>query len=139
MRNPRSRVAAAAFCTVVAGAGLTACAQGSNPPSDFCKSVAGISSNLDQIQQTPISKAGLPTLQTQLTQLNEDTKSLAENTDPTYQKQADAVVQAAVPLKADVQAAVADPSNAHYRAVQSSLATYSSAVGDLTSATSSSC
>ena len=66
-------------------------------------------------------------------------KNLAANSVSEFSDEVDAVVKAAVPLKADVQAAVAAPSNDAYRAVQASLSTFKAAVDDLAKSSSSSC
>ena len=138
MRRPGSALAVVA-CTVLAAGGLTSCSQGDAAPADFCKSVDATDATLTQITSTPITKSGLPTLKTQLKQLDEGVQNLSANSVPEFSDEVDAVEKAAVPLKADVQAAVAAPSKDAYRAVQASLSTFEAAVDDLAKSSSSSC
>ncbi len=139
MRRPGSALVAVACCTVLAAGGLTSCSSEDAAPSDFCKSVDATDATLTQITSTPITKSGLPTLKTQLSQLDEAVQNLSANSVPEFSDEVDAVEKAAVPLKADVQAAVASPSNDAYRAVQASLSTFEAAVNDLAKSSSSSC
>jgi hypothetical protein len=134
------RLTAGLALTLVLGTqSLTACRAGDNPPSDFCKNVASLTSGLSTIDETPVSKATLPTLQSALKQVDAAVTALGDEANSEFATQIDAVEATGEKLKTSLQKTVAAPSIPGYRTVQADRAAFSASVDDLSKSSTSSC
>jgi hypothetical protein len=94
---------------------------------------------VDQIESTVRTKSDIPALKTQLSQISSDLAYLKAHPDPVYSSELAAAEQAAVPLKADLQAAQANPSKSTYNAAEGSASEFKDALNALTTAANTTC
>jgi predicted negative regulator of RcsB-dependent stress response len=136
----RHRTTAGLALTLVLGTqSLSACREGADPPSEFCKSLASLNSALSTIDETPVTKATLPTVQAALTQLDAAVNSLGDAANKEFATQIDAVEATGDKLKTTLKETVAAPSASGYRAVQADRTAFSDSVDDLSKSATSSC
>jgi hypothetical protein len=132
-----------ACCALMVAGGLTSCSSGSDSggdaPSETCQAVADIVSIVDQIESTVRTKSDIPALKTQLSQISSDLDYLKAHPQDAYSSELAAAEQAAVPLKADLQAVQANPSSANYKAARSSASAFKDALDALTTAANTTC
>ncbi len=98
-----------------------------------------MTSTVAQIQSTVITKSDLPALKTQLSTIFSDLAYLKAHPLDEFSSEVDAAQQAAAPLKANLQAAQANPSSSAYKAVLASATNFKVAVQELTNAANTTC
>ena len=118
---------------------LVSCGSGDKAPSDFCKSVATLSSAVTQINQSALSKSTLAAVGDSLHQIEAAAKNLTATAKSQFPSEVAAVESGATALKSSVTAAVHQPTPSNVNAARTSMRSFTSSVNSLSSATSSSC
>jgi hypothetical protein len=140
MRKASLRVSSLAVCAVGVAALSAGCSsEGSQPPSDFCKSVASLDAAVTQINQTYLSKQTVSAVKSSMAALGTRVKNLSQTAGSEFQDEVNAVEAASTSLDKTVAAAVDRPVPANMNAARTSMRDFTSAVNHLAESTSESC
>jgi hypothetical protein len=128
-------------CTTGAAFVLVSCGGGSSgePVSDVCKVSAALSSAVQQINQTPLSKGSTAAIEASLHTVDTALTNLDKVDSTEFQKEIDAVKTSGDTLDKTVNAALDSPTQVNNAAGRASMASFTTQVDNFATATNDSC
>jgi hypothetical protein len=128
-------------CATGAAFVLVSCggSSGGEPVSDVCKVSAALSSAVQQINQTPLSKDSTAAIEASLHTVDTALANLDKVDSTEFQKEMDAVATSGDELDKTVGAALDSPTPANTAAGRDSMAHFTTQVNNFAAATNDSC